>query len=490
MSAALDKNLQALRSLFGSDALASRLASTRIAVVCPTTAPLPATQLLGAALVEVLARLWPNLDFSGVHGDVLLDLARDVANSGGGAVDGLWLQWAPPYDVVLCIGCTPPPSEGHVIRLGADEWTASLGADATCGAGENPVGPVLAAAMGAAQVFRRVFADSLAALDVPPIEAWHADARTLFGVEGLQTADIQLGEVTFFGVGAVTHGLMWPLERWPRRVFGDVALVDQDRYGASNGQRYAGMRQGNVGKYKVALVAERLRAAHQNLAVNPHPVDLNAFCAKRGYETPLGRVVAGLDSAEARRQVALKLPDHAANMWTAGERIGAGRYSPEKGAACLACEYLEKADKPIDEVGELHQQTGLLPHVVRRLLDGGLGLTDAEALTVACRWGVPHEQFVGQPLRSVLPVLCATGKLQLDSSSETVDVPFAFASMLAGLAGFLMLLKDLQGTPTDSEGWSHHIFKRPSRLELRTKLSRLECVCCAARSALRNRFVE
>ena len=105
------------------------------------------------------------------------------------------------------------------------------------------------------------------------------------------------------------------------------------------------------------------------------------------------------------------------------------------------------------------------------------------------QWPAPDTRhrslkFVGQPLRSVMPVLCATGRLQMDSGSETVDVPFAFASMLAGIAGFMMLLKDIQGAPPSSEGWSQHIFKRPSHRELHRRFSRLTCVCCSAIACL------
>lgn len=484
MSASIDKNAQALRALFGNDALASRLASTRLAVVTPPNQLPAAGRLLGAALVEVLARLWPNIDLQGHQAEILLDGACAAAKSGGGATEGFRVQWQPPYDVVLCVGCDAPPTDAPVIRLGADGWGASLGSDATCGAGENPVGPALAAAVGGAQAFRRIFSGELAGMETPPIETWQGDVRALYGAEGLETGDIDLGSVTFFGVGAVTHGLLWLLERWPSAVQGHLSLVDQDRLGTSNGQRYAGLQAEDVGQYKVKVMASRLQAAHPSLAVDSHPVDLNRYCASRGFEQPLERVVSGLDSAEARRQVALKLPVHTVNMWTAGERVGAGRYSPMAGGACLACEYLEKMDKPVDEVGELHQQTGLLPHVIRRLLDSGCGLTDSEAQTVATKWQMPHGQFVGQPLRSVMPVLCATGRLQLDSGTETVDVPFAFASMLAGIAGFMMLLKDTQGAPTASEGWSQHIFKRPSHRELHRRASRPECVCCSAMSSL------
>lgn len=157
---------------------------------------------------------------------------------------------------------------------------------------------------------------------------------------------------------------------------------------------------------------------------------------------------------------------------------------PGDGRACLACGYLEKTDTPLDEVAEIHQQTGIRPDLVRSLLDSGRGLNQQEAMMVAGHRGVPPDQFVGQPLRSVLPALCATGRLQLPNNSEAVDVPFAFASMFAGIAGFVMLLKDCIEDSKASHGWTQHIFKRPTPYMHSPQHSNTQCVCCGAMADL------
>ncbi len=71
-----------------------------------------------------------------------------------------------------------------------------------------------------------------------------------------------------------------------------------------------------------------------------------------------------------------------------------------------------------------------------------------------------------------MPALCATGKLQLPNNPEAVDVPFAFASLFAGIAGFMMLLKDLAAEEAPSEAWTQHNFKSPTPLLLRQRLNR------------------
>lgn len=484
MSNADHKNAQAIKALFGDEALAARLAATRIAVVMPEYDLAPSGKLLVQVLSDVLARLWPKIDFQGHCADMAQKVAHDAAASGGLPGQGLQVQWCPPYDVVVAVACDAPDDSKDRLRVGADGWIAALGATANCGDDLNPVGPAFAAALAAAQVFRRIFAAELDGMSALLISEWKADVRELFGVPDLGVAGLDLGETHVFGVGAVTHGLVWLMEHWPAEVSGFVDLVDQDCYGVSNGQRYAFLSPNDAltGAHKVLAVKTRLDAAHPNLRVEPHSTDLNSYCAERGYDRPLRRVIVGLDSPEGRRHAALKLPERTINMWTGGERLGAARYLPGPGRACLACDYLERTDSPLDEVADVHKQTGLRPDVVRALLDTSRELTHGEAAHIAAhnaaRGVLSAESMAGQPLRSVMPMVCAMGSLQLAGSTEAVDVPFPFASLFAGIAGFMMLLKDLHCGPTTSEGWTQHNFKSPSPLLLRALHARKECVCC------------
>lgn len=478
MSKARDKNAQALKAMFGSDALLERLASTRIAVVLPSTGLAESGRLLTDVLADVLSRLWPNIDFSGEGAEPALEVALAAAMAGGGDGGGLQVKWQPPYDVTITVGCDAPPEACSPLRVGANGWLVTIGHSAKCGDDLNPVGPAFAAALTAAQVFQRVFSKELGDMDGKIIDKWQGDIREIFGVSGLTISNLELGETHVFGVGAVTHGLVWLLENWNSPVSGSLRLVDKDKYGESNGQRYAFMRATDVGELKVSSVLSRLKAAHSRLQISSHPTDLNSYCAAHGYEVPLNRVIAGLDSEEARRQVALKLPFRTINMWTGGERAGAGLYVPGDGRACLACDYLESKKSPLDEVAELHQKTKLRPDLVRALLDSGRGLSPDEAATISAQWNLPAEQFVGEPLRSVLPTLCATGHVQMGQNSEAVDVPFAFASLFSGIAGFMMLLKDLTAIADLSENWSLHTFKVPSHLSLQPSHLRTECVRC------------
>ncbi|WP_028731322.1 ThiF family adenylyltransferase [Pandoraea sp. E26] len=479
MTQAFDKNVQALESLFKSKDLALRLAGTRIAVVMPPSQASKAALLLADFLVDCLARLWPQIDFVGEGNEQLVERAVGVARSGGGVTTGFTSQWSPPYACVIAVGCDAPSQVSPTVRIGADGWGATIGENASCGDSANPTGPAFAAALGAAQLFLQVFKLELRDTGACEIESCVFDVRTICSAPGLEVTDLHLSHTTFVGVGAVTHGLMGVLERWPFPVTGDARLVDADSYSASNGQRYAFMSSDNAGKLKVEAVRARLAAVHPNLRLESYAEDLNTHCASHGYPNGEARYVVGLDSAESRRHAALKYPGHCVNMWTEGVRIGAARYFPTDESACLGCDYLEDVSKLHDEVAEVHQITGLAPHVVRELLDSARGLTQAEATTVSATAGLPIDRVVGEPLRSVLPLACAIGKLQVAKSGELADVPFAFSSLMAGVAGFVMLLRDVTGPFDRSEGWTEHVFKPPHQLMWTRRIARLECACCA-----------
>ena len=477
MSTAYEKNAQAMRTLFGSEDLARRLVTTRIAVVLPEAAKLPAAgQILAEVLADSLARLWPNIDFTGAGAESMLHTAREAAKSGSMTGGGLSVRWAPPYDCVVSIGCEAGSTGGPAFRVGADGWLAMLGPDATCGDSRNPVGPAFSAAYAAAQTFRRVFNAELGDLGAAVVSTYRFDVRELSGVHGLETEEMDVGQTHVFGVGAVTHAFLWLLQRWPARVTGQLELVDQDLYGSTNGQRYAFMTAKDLGQQKVEVMRQRLAGALA-LTSRAHGVDLNTYCQQRGH-APLDRIIVGLDSAESRRHAALKLPERAINMWTEGVRIGASRYRPGGTSACLACDYPESTTSTFDEVSSIWRQTGLRPDLVRSLLDTPRALSDAEAAIVAQHCQLPPGSLVGQPLRSILPILCATGKVPLGENKEAVDVPFAFASLFAGIAAFMMLLKDV-AQADKSEAWIQHIFKPPSALMNSQRNARPDCLCCS-----------
>lgn len=474
MSTTSERNTQALQTMVGDSALKARFKQTRLAIITPSTDPTPALQLLSEYVVDTVCRLWEQVDFHGGLAEPQHLAAQAI--TGGDPAD-MQHAWQPVYEVVIALGCRAPDmSAAYVIEVGYDSWVITMGPHARMGSESNPAAAAFAAALAASRAFQWVFQDALDSASAPSAEAIRVDLRELYGLTTDPTA-LSLPSTVVFGAGAVGHAFLSILERWPHHVAGVMALVDPDPYGDSNMQRYTFMSRTSVSKAKVTIRRDALAQRHPELTVTSHLHNLNAYCQARGYAERIPLAVVGLDSPEARRHVALKLPIRTVNMWTEGKRVGGALYAPSAQRACLGCDYLEPKGERMDETARVAQQTNLRPGVVRRLLDTAAGLTDAEAQVIATHQRVRVESLVGEPLRSVLPTLCATGRVALPNGTASVDVPFAFASLFAGVSGFMFFLRALENGSV-SEGWSQHLFKSPTPLMRQPRGRQGACACC------------
>ena len=479
MTTAAEKNQQAFANLLGSAALASHLFNCRIAVHSDDGSNTPAGRLLAAALGDVLGRLWPQIDATGPLASALLPSAT-ISAASANLPASIQERWSPPYDAVIAIASVPAGDAGPVVRIGADGWMVSAGRLARVGESLIPVGPAAAAALASAELFKHVFKSTLAERANTWLEDFEWNVWN-FGASANEPAvqELNIRHAHVFGVGAVTHGLLWVLERWPKPVTGELLLIDGDGYDVSNGQRYAGMRPGDEGCLKVDRKAERLREIHSGLTVHPFPHSMNEYFDRFEPTPRVSLAVVGLDSGESRRQVALKLPRRAVNMWTDSDHLGSARHGGGDGWPCLMCAYPEVLHGLRDEPAVLAPQTGMEPARIRHLLDTGERLSQADAALVAARSGLAVELVSGKPLRSVLQQLCATGKLALPGAQNDVDVPFAFSSLLAGVAGFSNLAAELWGCETSPFRWTYNILKRPNPGLIEPAGPKANCALCA-----------
>src|SRR5207253_974303 len=96
------------------------------------------------------------------------------------------------------------------------------------------------------------------------------------------------------------------------------------------------------------------------------------------------------------------------------------------------------------EFAVIASMTGIPAARVRELVDGDGILSPADAAPLASRLGYVPELVAGKPIRTMLQTLCATGRVAMQPGAKEVDVPFAFSSLLAGLLGFVELVRELQ----------------------------------------------
>lgn len=488
MTPAHQKTLRALAQVGIPAELANRLSTFRIGIYSDAASDRRGGRLIAEALGDVLGRLWKIVHATGPLAATFVQAANTASESCSGAVCAE-TAWAPPYGVVIAVGCPPPPS-GESVRIGAEGWEATVGIDATVNDDPNPVGPAASAAITAGEVFRLAFADALGGRARRVRQPYRSNLLGLSG-DDPGCADLQLNDCIFVGVGAVMHGLLWVVERWPAAVHGKAHLVDPDPYSASNPQRYAGMRREDIGKNKAYQFSERLKKKHPGLLVEGFPLSSNTYFGSGTAPRPRLAVV-GVDSEEQRRQIALKLPRRTVNMWTEGARLGVGRHGIGDGWPCLFCVYPEDESGAADEVGQVHAATGIEPVRVRELLDTNCLLEDRDAAQITARApGLQRVDIIGHPLRTVLGHLCAVINIPV-AASANADVPLAFVSFLCGIIGFAQMTKEIAGVG-EPETWQANGLKYPVVGNWTAAAPRPGCYLCGdatVRMLLRERFPE
>lgn len=86
----------------------------------------------------------------------------------------------------------------------------------------------------------------------------------LYGVEGL--ARLQAAHVVVVGIGGVGS---WVVEALARTAVGSITLIDMDDICVTNTNRQLPAMDGNVGRLKVEVMAERVRAINPACRVRP-----------------------------------------------------------------------------------------------------------------------------------------------------------------------------------------------------------------------------
>ena len=473
MSEALEKNRHALRAV-GGGAVSSRLIQTARIGAWTGGARSRSAGLAAEALGELLGRFWHNIDAGGPSAGGLVGAA--VRSSSACGVDSVVQSaWDPPYDFAIGLGePIPPGCAAGSVTIGADGWTAFAGPGAPLGDDANPVGPLAAAALAAAEALKSVFGlgSRRGAARLPASHEWNAwYGAPLDGAPApAASSGLDLGEVHVFGVGAVSHALLWIVRRWPGRVTGRVRLIDPDTYDAGNPQRYIGTAPGDEGRPKASGMAQKLRQACPHLEAIAYDTDMNDYFARHNPDCMIRTAVCGLDSKEGRRQLGLKLPRTIVNMWTSGFHAGASTFSFDDGWPCMHCAYPPPVPGgAMDEASAICAELGLAPRRTRELLDSARSIDESDAKAISAATGVRAADIGLKPVRSVRTEMCATGRIRArraagggDADADAVQVPLAFASVTAGLAGFIELVRAALRTRRVPGQFQASVLKYPS----------------------------
>jgi hypothetical protein len=388
--------------------------------------------------VNLLARLYPVLTLrplaghSDEFGDRLAQLARSINPEIeiADASDDSVRAW-------IVVGGTAVESANPRICVSSDRWNAIISqTPIPPGASEVPFGAAAAACVGAANMFRVVFAKHLsnAALDSAKTFSLF-DGRPHAAGEAI-TGSIKFVDTALVGAGAIGNAALWSLARCPS-LEGELHVVDAESTDVSNVQRYVLAGMADVKIPKVTL-AERAFEG-QNLRLVPHAEPWEALSAAQRNETRWSLVGVAVDSAAARIALQSSLPRRIVNAWTQLGEAAVSRHRRFGIDPCLACLYYPKA-KGRNEAEIIATEIGL-PDAAREIANMlvlKLPLTGEFLGRIAAANAMDHVAllpFEGKSLEAFRhQVVCGGALLTGEDSNVTrMEVPMAFQSAFAGV---------------------------------------------------------
>lgn len=352
--------------------------------------------------------------------------------------------------VMVLIGTGAPQSAD--LYLGATGWSARLSRTAPQVVADTPnvLGALAAGTLGAAEVFKLLFAPYLlGAVTVPDytlsLLTYHAaDADPEPSLPDSIAVDAVL-----FGCGSVGCALLQGIACLPQ-VRGRLVIVDNGRFDTRNPYKYALLDwESAAGGVKKAPWAQQRLAALKGdtLQVLAYDGTVDAYVATLPSDYQLPVAIAAVDNREARLHIQDALPKTIVNAGVDGTVAEVSRHIFGTGP-CLACLQLG-ADLESWDTRPIAEATGLSPDRVYALLSRHEDLT-AEDIARMRQSGrlsgdllAAVDSYLGQPLDSLWNrVAYSEATIQPPSGSPKVRVTTAFVSAFAGLLVLSEWLKE------------------------------------------------
>lgn len=378
---------------------------------------------------NLLARLYPRIAISGPdkHCSGLRDLALKINPN-----IEIWND--APGTTSLCVGSA---AVDDAIFPKASGWVASVRHVPSKSIGSsNAYAAGTAAAMGCAELFRRIFLKTGPEQDVS-VSLLNFDKDT---GDNLDLQPVSVGDVLFVGVGAVGNAALWAIARHGG-IEGRFWLVDPEEVALSNLQRYLLTAYADVGRSKVQLGQEAVAAT--GLLVETNQSSLELFSDLRSSDN-IPTTVITIDNVDGRRSAQALLPRLIVNGWTGDQALGASWHLFSRDAACLACLYHPRG-QGVSATAQAAKALGLEPDRAALLWVTRQALSDEDIRTAASTLGVDDEvlsAWRGKPLGELYTdVVCGAVPLDVKGVGRLETVPLAHQSALAGILTVAELLK-------------------------------------------------
>jgi molybdopterin/thiamine biosynthesis adenylyltransferase len=334
----------------------------------------------------------------------------------------------------VVIGRAAPQSPLPKLFLGMTSEEAVIGEAPTPWVfqGEPGVIAVLTACYLSAAVIRKVLGTEFPYGGELPM-------RVSFGALGIDFSDlgreIEVGELYLAGAGAIGNGLLWALRHLKLR--GRLIIVDDDTVSSGNLNRQIWFTQEDIRKPKAEQLAMKAQSFMPALKLVPRRYRLQDL-PERSEEPWLKRLIVGVDSRRARREIQKEFPGEVFDASTTDIREIVVHYHKQPtGTACLSCIY-ESDDEEISREAHIAEHLGVSTEEVRTER-----ITEAAADKIFARYPkLDRAGLVGFAYDSLFKRLCGEGELK-SLEGRRVVAPFAFVSILAGTLLALEIVRRL-----------------------------------------------
>ncbi|MGN6254721.1 MAG: ThiF family adenylyltransferase [Solirubrobacterales bacterium] len=449
-----DPRLRVIQRGEGSEEQVLRiLEETTIAVRLNAGQPSPSHQLLALCLVDLLTRVFARIQIE----------VDPVAHSNSRLPDGpsllverfaaLRSNGTAPSDpgnpsITIAIG----PEVAGDINLDGNGWQSYLGTDPSRlpPADEDseavPIGPLLAAARGAAHAFNL----AMAPLGRPaqlPSSLYSSALDYRIGVEPLSIPELPKSfriDALQVGAGSLGGALDYALARCGS-LGGELAIIDPQRLEAENAYRalLAPRPIAEAEEGKAAVAARELAAA--GLDAMGECVDVQGWLAGREREAPLPLVLCAVDSAASRRTIQDCLPLDLLNG-ACNENEATVSFHRTGHGPCVYCLHLPAMmDQAAVKSRRIVDATGIPYEAVIELLTTRAPLEPDHLRFVEREAGLQHEaldDYRGATLEQLYDREFRYGAVQLESGEGGI---ISVASpWVTALAGFLLAAETLK----------------------------------------------
>lgn len=237
------------------------------------------------------------------------------------------------------------------------------------------------------------------------------------------------------GAGAVGNSFLYALSTF--QIEGKITIVDPDSVSGGNLNRCLFFSEDDIGKKKVEVLVEKAKNLFPKLKFYTEPYEL-AKIPNRPEGAWLNKLIVGVDSRRARRNLQREIPKEVFDASTTGIEEIVVHYNkrPLEDKACLGCIYMKEEQENAHEVHIAEALGVSVIHVRKQFIDRVAGLAIIKkypAINIKSIEGIPYDTLFKQ--------LCGEGKLMTEKNKQVL-APFAFVSALAGAFLALMFIEN------------------------------------------------